>query len=145
MSYAYNAFLGGTASLFGSDLPGTIKAAQTVMLTDGVSTPQMGVAPDKWKQKIATSAATGKPDTLNRTGYLLVHAGTSPAITLPEYGAPLARHQGRTDVLWADGHAKSVRIETFYHVPGQPEDPNKPVGASQWWSPCLEPTFGCPE
>jgi prepilin-type N-terminal cleavage/methylation domain-containing protein/prepilin-type processing-associated H-X9-DG protein len=145
VTYAYSTFFGGTASLQGSDLPQTAKAAQTVMIADGVSAPAAGVTPEKWKQKFAASAASGKPDTLGRTGYLLVHAGTVPAINLAEYGAPLARHQGRTNLLWADGHAKSAKIENFYHVPGQPEDPRRPTGASQWWSPCLEPNYGCSE
>lgn len=147
VTYAYNVWFPGTGAVGGSDLPQTVNPAQTVLVVDGVSAvPTVaGIAPDKWKEKRAATAKTGEPDTLARTGYLLTHAGASPAIGQPEYGAPLARHQGRVNVLWADGHAKSLKTESFYHVPGQTEDPRRPVGYSTWWSPCLEPAFGCGE
>ena len=149
VSYAYNYFLGGNFSptgIEGSTLPATVKATQTVMLIDGASLPQMNVDPAKWRQKLAVSPATAAtPDTKNRSPWLLVHAGTSLVNTSADYGAPLARHQERVNVLWADGHAKLLKTESFYHVPGQAEDPRRPAGYSPWWSPCLEPEFGCAE
>ncbi len=149
VSYAYNYFLGGNFSptgIAGSTLPATVKNAQTVMLMDGASLPTMGVDPAKWRQKLAPSPATvATPDTKNRSPWLLVHAGTPLVVSSADYGAPLARHQGRVNVLWADGHAKLLKIETFYHLPGQAEVPYKPPTYSQWWSPCLEPEFGCTE
>ena len=147
VSYSYNYFLGGNFSptgIPGSTLPATVKDAQTVMLVDGAATPQSGVNPAQWKQKIAANAATpATPDTKNRTAWLLVHAGTAPVIGFADYGSPMARHGGRVNVLFGDGHAKSLKTETFYHLPGRPEVPYRPAGYSQWWSPCLEPTFGC--
>jgi prepilin-type N-terminal cleavage/methylation domain-containing protein/prepilin-type processing-associated H-X9-DG protein len=147
VTYAYNHFLGGNFCVVtGSSLPVTVKAAQTVMMVDGASAPQQDVDPVKWPAKVsATASSPAAPDTLGRSPYLLVHAGTFPPITTDDYGAPLPRHQGRTNVLWADGHAKSATVESFYHLPGQPEDPARPAGYSQWWSPCLEPEFGCPD
>ena len=149
VSYAYNYFLGGNFSptgIPGATLPQTVKDTQTVMLVDGAAMPQAGVAPANWKQKLSSTAATpATPDTKNRTAWLLVHAGTTPVINFVDYGAPMARHKGRVNLLFADGHAKSLKIESFYHVPGQAEDPRRPAGYSQWWSPCLEPAFGCEE
>ncbi len=143
VTYAYNFFFPGTGTVGGSNLPQTAKPAETVMITDGVSAPVLGIAPEKWYRKQASSPAPGQPDTAGRTGYLLTHAGAVPGINLPEYGAPLARHGGRAVVLWGDGHAKSASTASFYHVPGQAEDPRRPAGYSQWWSPCLEPAYGC--
>ncbi len=145
VTYAYNHFLGGNFCIVsGSSLPATVRAASTVMLVDGGAAPEQGADPVRWKAKrSATAADPAAPDTLGRSPYLLVHAGTFPPISTDDYGAPLARHQGRTNVLWADGHAKSARVEEFYKLPGQPEDPDRPVGYSQWWSRCLEPEFGC--
>lgn len=149
VSYAYNYFLGGNFSptgIPGATIPETVRDTQTVMLMDGATQPAAGVNPALWKQKLAATAATpATPDTKNRTAWLLVHAGSTPVIGFADYGSPMARHQGRTNVLWADGHAKSAAIESFYHVPGQAEDPRRPAGFSQWWSPCLEPAFGCGE
>ncbi|MBC8134913.1 MAG: DUF1559 domain-containing protein [Fibrella sp.] len=145
VTYAYNFFFPGSGVITGSDLPSTFKPSETVMITDGVSNPVQNVPPEKWREKRASTAKTGEPDTVGRMGYILTHAGATPGINLPEYGSPIARHQGRTTVLWGDGHAKSPKIESFYHVPGQPEDPRRPAGYSQWWSPCLEPAFGCTE
>ncbi|MDX1931694.1 MAG: DUF1559 domain-containing protein [Capsulimonadales bacterium] len=147
VSYAYNYFFGGNFSptgVVGSSLGKVRRPAQTVMMVDGSSQPQLGVAPERWPQKRGATAVTGLPDTANRSAWLLVHAGTQPLIGFADYGAPLARHNERVNVLWADGHLKSARIESFYHLPGQPEDPDRPAGYSEYWSPCLEPEFGCP-
>ena len=147
VSYAYNFFLGGNFSptgVLGATLPATVKDSTTVLLVDGASAPVAGVDPAHWKQKSAPAAATAAtPDTKYRSAWLLLHAGTFPLINLPEYGAPFARHNGFANVLWADGHAKTARIESFYHQPGVPEVPYRPVNFSKWWSPCLEPTYGC--
>jgi prepilin-type processing-associated H-X9-DG protein/prepilin-type N-terminal cleavage/methylation domain-containing protein len=147
VSYSFNYFLTGNFSptgIPGSNLAKVQKPAQTVMIVDGASQPQLNVNPANWPQKKNAAAVAGAPDTANRTAWLLVHAGTQPVVNFADYGAPLARHGGRLNVLWADGHAKSATIESFYRLPGQPEDPNRPAGFSDNWSPCLEPDFGCP-
>jgi prepilin-type N-terminal cleavage/methylation domain len=148
VTYAYNYFLGGNFSptgIPGTSLPETVKATSTIMLVDGASAPVEGVDPARWEVKRSASAVAGLPDTARRLPYLVVHAGSFPVINYADYGAPLARHQGRTNVLWADGHARSAKIESFYKLPGQPEEPYRPDGFSDYWSPCLEPTFGCPD
>lgn len=147
VTYAYNHFLGGNFCIVtGSSLPATIKAASTVMLVDGGAAPEPGVDPALWEAKRSpTPADPSLPDTIGRSPHLLVHAGTFPPISTDDYGAPLARHQGRVNVLWADGHAKSAKVEEFYKLPGEAEDPDRPAGYSQWWSRCLEPEFGCRE
>jgi prepilin-type processing-associated H-X9-DG protein len=47
-----------------------------------------------------------------------------------------------TNVAWADGHVKAQRIESFYTKPVI-ERADKPVGATAFWSPCLDPEYGC--
>ena len=48
-----------------------------------------------------------------------------------------------TSVLWADGHVKAAKVESFYTFPGQ-EVPNRPADAGTAnWSPCLDPRYGC--
>ena len=147
VSYAYNYFLGGNFSptgVPGSTLPATVKQSETVLLVDGASIPALGMTPALWKPKQAATAATAAtPDTKNRSAWLLVHAGTFPVINFADYGAPLARHNGSVNVLWADGHAKLLKVNSFYHVPGQPEVSYRPAGVSSYWSPCLEPLYGC--
>ena len=147
VSYSFNYFLTGNFSptgIAGSNLVKVQKPAQTVMIVDGASQPKLGVKPEDWSQKKNATAVSGLPDTANRSAWLLVHAGTQPVINFADYGAPLARHTGSLNILWADGHVKSAKIESFYHVPGQPEEPYRPTGYSDYWSPCLEPDFGCP-
>lgn len=141
--YAYNLYVGGNVGSTPPAIIPTMKApARTVMLVDGATLPRAGVDPEKWALKSAPAAIAGRPDTLGRTSYALIHSG-STSINLPDFGSPRARHSGMVNVLWADGHAKAAKIEAFYTLPGQ-EVPNKPPEAFQTsWSPCLDPNFGC--
>lgn len=141
--YAYNLYLGGnTGGTPPSILPQMKAPARTVMLVDGVAAPLAGVDPAKWVVKSSATGIAGRPDTRGRTGYILIHAG-STSIGFADFGAPRARHIGLTNVLWADGHVKAQKVESFYTLPGQ-EVPNKPADATQTnWSPCLDPLYGC--
>ena len=60
----------------------------------------------------------------------------------PHYGGPHARHSEVTNIVWADGHVKSAKIQSFYTLPGT-EVPNRPPGVTPNWSPCLDPEYGC--
>jgi prepilin-type processing-associated H-X9-DG protein len=61
-----------------------------------------------------------------------------------DYGAPSARHADTSNVVWADGHVKAMKVEKFYMAPGQTStNPPPPAGAVASWSPCLDPAYGC--
>ena len=131
VSYEYNYYLGGNNNQNGgvltSSLPQLTAPAQTVMLTDGATTPTPGKNPADWPTRAAASGAT---PTSGRTSWLLVNANSSTITSgFADYGAPKARHAQMTNVLWADGHVKSARIESFYNAAGT--------------SPCLDPLTGC--
>jgi prepilin-type N-terminal cleavage/methylation domain-containing protein/prepilin-type processing-associated H-X9-DG protein len=151
-SYAYNYYLGGNVSTEAgipdtSSLPVIQRPAQLILMTDAAANPtsntnQDRLKPTTWKaQKSSTFINLHRP-TLRRTPWLLVYSGSSVA-GLADYGAPLPRHNGMTNVLWADGHTKSSRVEQIYTLFGQ-EVPNKPAKVtSRYWSPCMDPAYGC--
>lgn len=163
VNYLYNFYLGGnsdnlTAGTFTNNLPNVKSPATVVMLVDGGSNPQSSVNqsptdPTTWKENIGGKPAG--PNTLisnNHGPYLLLNSGsaTLPDATYVDYGGPLARHNGMSNVLWADGHAKAARIESFYKLYGTGEVANKPTDTARdpvlWaanWSPCLDPYYGC--
>lgn len=156
-TYAYNYYLGGnnnTANSMTKSLAELGKAAETVMMVDGAADARTyPLEPKRWKARNSGTASvsetsgpntgTARPTTAKRTAWLLAHAG-STTMPFADYGAPVARHAEMTNVLWADGHVKSSRIEKIYKLIGQPEEANRPTGASASWSPCLDPSFGCP-
>jgi prepilin-type N-terminal cleavage/methylation domain-containing protein/prepilin-type processing-associated H-X9-DG protein len=51
---------------------------------------------------------------------------------LTQYGGPIHRHQDRSNILWADGHVNSRKIEQFYL--------NR---AGQQYNACFEVKKGC--
>ncbi len=157
-TYAYNFYIGANNNTVNTkSLPEFNKPAQTVLLVDGTCDPRgtHAMEPRAWKKPKRSSDAsavtenggpnsgTSRPTTKNRTGWLLINAG-STSIGFADYGSPTARHMEMTNVLWADGHVKASRIEKIYKLIGQSEEPNRPPSASTAWSPCLEPAFGCP-
>jgi prepilin-type processing-associated H-X9-DG protein len=155
-TYAYNYYLAGNNNASGgvmtSSLPQMQKSAQTVMLVDGAATAQAApIQPENWPDK-RTSIATGAggSTTANRAPYLLVHSGSSLMASNNDYGGPKARHLGMTNVLWADGHAKAAKIQSFFVAPGdntwQATCAPLLTGtgiASASCSPCLLPQLGC--
>jgi len=150
VSYSYNLYIGGNRDIgSGATAIDTIstaainKPAQTVLIADGASDVRtFPNEPVRWPMRRATAPVTGFPTTVGRTGWILIHAGSSN-MAFADYGAPHARHQGLTNIVWADGHAKASRIESFYTLPGR-ELPDRPAGATPNWSPCLDPAYGCP-
>jgi len=139
VTYAYNYYLGGnnnaSTGVMTSSLPQTTKDSQTVMLVDGATLAQTGVAPEKWAYKL--------DPVRKNTAWLLVHAGSNLMATSASHGAPQARHSGLVNILWGDGHLKASKITAFYTLPGE-EVPNKPADAyTPSWSPCLDPNYGC--
>ena len=131
VSYIYNYYLAGNNNPNGgvitSSLPQLPAPATTVMMTDGATTPTVGKNPTEWPARVAASGTTA---IAGRTSWLLVNANSSTITSgFADYGAPKARHAQMTNVLWADGHVKSGRIESFYNGAGV--------------SPCLDPLTGC--
>jgi prepilin-type N-terminal cleavage/methylation domain-containing protein/prepilin-type processing-associated H-X9-DG protein len=142
VTYAYNYYIGGNNNPNGGVLtvpmPGWNKPAETVLMVDSGTQPVQGVAPTQWQFKLEP--------TKRFTSWLLAHAGSTlltGASPSPSYGAPYPNHSETTTVLWADGHVKSLKVERFYTLPGN-EVAGKPTGVALWWSPCLDPAYGCP-
>ncbi len=132
-SYIYNN--GFSASPFSGGSGGIAAAAftdvvKTVMVTDGGTQPGTGtptsdplqwtVKPRAWILADATNADVTGDGTLT--------TGNSS-----NFAAPNPRHLETANVLWADGHVKSARVETFFNATGA--------------SPCLrvnQSTTACP-
>ncbi|MBW3634910.1 MAG: DUF1559 domain-containing protein [Armatimonadetes bacterium] len=137
--YAYNFEIGGNPPnppglTPNRTLPALVAPAQTVMFVDSGSTPPYavptvapGTPPDQWPLRLSTSGYTS---------WLLVNGGSSTMnfATTRDYGAPRARHLETCNVLWADGHVKSQRVQTFWRIP---------ESATLTPSPCLNPDTGC--
>ena len=165
VTYAYNYYIGGNNS--GGDaratqsLPVIQQPSTLVMMTDSGAAPNptynpATVAPEQWKTYKSTSIPTsgpwaGKESLRGRTPWVLVMAGSSLASSSSspaDCGAPRARHNGVTNVLWADGHVKAAKIQSFYvlynqDVVNQPVNDGDPYLATSAWSPCLDPYYGC--
>ncbi|RYX80717.1 DUF1559 domain-containing protein [bacterium] len=100
--------------------------ATTVMVTDIGSIPVAGVDASKWVAEPG-SATVPSPFLLDNTTRAAVAA--TGAGDNADFSGPAARHLETTNVLWADGHVKSMKVERFY-VPG--------IANS-----CLDVTTGC--
>jgi prepilin-type N-terminal cleavage/methylation domain-containing protein/prepilin-type processing-associated H-X9-DG protein len=153
-SYGYNVHIGGAAmpSLLPPGVDASNKteseiarAANTVMITDSGTNPIGSVpgiaplAPENWFGMTPCPAEIGDAAVVNPTPT----PGPTPVIAnLPvgAFPAPRARHQGRTNVLWTDGHITSATIESFYVPPGV----TAPGETVPGYSPCLRPEKGCP-
>jgi prepilin-type N-terminal cleavage/methylation domain-containing protein/prepilin-type processing-associated H-X9-DG protein len=150
-SYAYNYYLGGNNNSTGvatRSLPSLSQPAQTVLIVDSASMAQAGVKPELWPMKRATAAAPGLPTTANRLPYLLIHSGSSLMASANDYGAPRAYHSTMTNVIWADGHVKAQKIESFFVLPGDNRyqalcQASVTDIASTSCSPCLIAELGC--
>ena len=157
VTYAYNYYLGGNNNANGgvmtSSLPAMDKPAEIVLIVDGASTAQTAAfgTSDLWPEKRATTAATGFPTTANRYPYLLVHSGSSLMASANDYGAPRGRHNGMTNVLWADGHAKARKLSADFYPPVNdnrylalctPVLTGTGIAAASC-APCLLPQLGC--
>ena len=121
-TYAYNYYLAGNNNATGvatRSVAAINAPADTVMIVDGASLPQARpVSPDNWPQKRTSIAtAVGGTTTANRLPFLLVHSGSSLINGNNDYGAPFARHNGTTNVIWADGHVKARKLSDDFYVP----------------------------
>jgi prepilin-type processing-associated H-X9-DG protein len=153
VTYAYNLYIGGNRDAgSGASAIDTIstvainKPAQTVLMVDGGTEPRTNpMTPPLWPVKRAATAGASSPQTVGRTSWILVHAGSSNITSgFADYGAPHARHQETTNVLWADGHAKAARIESFYCLRGQTTGALCDGTQFAGYSRCLDPLQGCP-
>ncbi|MBW3638211.1 MAG: hypothetical protein KY445_17340, partial [Armatimonadetes bacterium] len=88
--------------------------AAHVIITDSGANPSTNADPTKWTPK--------------KGSWLLDHSfsGNVNSATNPDNAAPIPRHLDTTNVLYADGHVKSLRVEKFYRFPNA-------------YSPCLDP------
>ncbi len=148
--YAYNYYIGGNSASSTTATPNktlaqVVKPSQTVLMVDSGSTPANGERTDSSTRQPYGTPPHLWPARMHPTGrylpQMLGHSRSSLVRDLPTsgdiyFGAPMARHLETTNVLWADGHVKSQRIESFYV---------QPVGGSSSLSesPCLEPEIGC--
>lgn len=140
VSYAYNENVGGmiwcransptiTAAhaRFAPKTLGQIPyPGATVLLTDGGVVPE-GDTPQEWPQ-------------MDHISLQLLDAKYVQNIPGYEETAPNPRHEGRAGVLYADGHVRAQRIESFYVGRGEHGTGEKYPGIS----PCLDPALGCP-
>lgn len=144
VSYIYNQKVGGFlwpstndpvltqshAALAPKTLGQLLRSSATVLLTDGATDPINDI-PDTWPD---AGSEKGKDFlTLGDASRVQGGAGVIGA-------APNARHLGEANVLFADGHVKSLRLAAFYVLPGERGVNEKELGIS----PCLDPSLGCP-
>lgn len=143
VSYAYNLNVGGIlwssaasgqiALLRAEAAPKTLgqilRPAATVLLTDGGTLPTRD-APEVWPEMDHPTINLGDAENVSD------EADNDAAVA-----APSARHEGQTNALYADGHVRVQRVESFYvGVDGK--------GAGEKYpgiSPCLDPALGCPD
>jgi len=139
VSYAYNMNIGGIlwssvpsgqnvvirAGFAPKTLAQIARPSATVLLTDGSAYITRGT-PEEWPEKDHPAIDLRDVEYIG---------------TLDDTAAPSARHDGRTDVLYADGHVRAQRIESFYVGLGEHGAGEKYPGIS----PCLDPALGCPD
>jgi len=164
-TYMYNYYIGGnnsgSAARATQALPVIQNPAQIVLAADGGAGPHpnynpLGTPPENWKTYRSTTIPTSGPwggmEALRRrTPWVMVMAGSSlaaPSDSPADCGAPRPRHGGLANVLWADGHVKAAKVQSFYVLYGQevvnkPVNPGDPYLATANWSPCLDPYYGC--
>ena len=119
-SYLYNLDIGAIPT--GTSLASIVSPATTVAVTDGGSVPVAGANPVSW------TAANGQQLWLSPKNDYTAQAGNA--------AAPSSRHLETANVLFADGHVKSLRVEKFYDSSADPL-----AGGAKM--PCLDITKGC--
>lgn len=153
VSYAINPYAIGDAAFASTfplvPLPKFVKVSQTVLATDAGSFPMtaqgsttcLATDPATWSDKgqLSTFNAGAQKftgDVLADMGGGSPYSGSSGDIIrcctndgVGEAVAPMGRHFGMSNVLWADGHVKSQTIVSFYTCSST--------------NPCLLPASGC--
>jgi prepilin-type N-terminal cleavage/methylation domain-containing protein/prepilin-type processing-associated H-X9-DG protein len=109
VSYGYNVNLGPSNAAY--SIASVTNPVTTVMVTDAGTQPGTGtpntdplkwtVKPYPWLIDHATSTNVRATSTTGNEGHL---------------AAPNPRHLETTNVLWADGHVKAQRVQTFYKI-----------------------------
>jgi prepilin-type N-terminal cleavage/methylation domain-containing protein/prepilin-type processing-associated H-X9-DG protein len=145
VSYGFNKFLGGVIWL---DAPGidsnpylnktlgdVTRPSVTVLLADVGAIAVRGVEPTAWPQRPRGGGGRTVLEDANSSGNVM---DPDPRVVGPS--APLPRHGGRAVIVFADGHAKALRLETFFTMPGEVAPGETQPGLS----PCFRPEKGCP-
>ena len=147
VNYMLNFRLSGNgAGTAFAEMPTIVAPATTVMLTDGGANPQSSVGqtttnPDTWVPYVGGAPAGTNTLVKNDHGpwiILFANSTSLPDATYVNYGAPLARHNKVCNVLWADGHTKASKIQSFYTTYNTPV-----AGKANGWSSCLAIETGC--
>lgn len=147
--YAYNFYIGGNNADSDNSInvAAMVKPAETVLMCDsggtvptrtnpdGQTVPA-GTIPEKWPRMIKTTTGQGGA----YTSWILIHAASGFwSTTYANYGAPYARHFNQTNVLWADGHVKSQRMEQIMAT----GTTLATGGLSVYPTTCFDPERGC--
>ena len=123
-SYLYNQDIGAVGpsdfGTSGQSSAAITSTATTVMCVDGGADSTGGTDPLKWTQ--------------SGSSFLIKAIPVGNTTDLANFAAPLPRHLEMGNVLFADGHVKSLRAEKYYNV-GNPTDTAK--------MPCFDITKGC--
>ncbi len=97
----------------------------TVMAVDGATNPSASANPVDWLSSPKPTAFLIRPFVGDDT--------TATDGRGEDFAAPAARHLETANVLYADGHVKALRVESFYDR--NVTFPN--------FMPCLDPNVGC--
>ena len=111
-SYAYNTNFGRLSSTSSSvSMAAITDVVRTVAAVDAGTQVQAGVDPLKWPTK-KSAFVLGNPNDSDVTGSDLM--GNNRA----HLSGPNPRHLETCNVLWADGHVKAQRVQSFYPSSG---------------------------
>jgi len=137
ISYLYNyqfTWSGTDGAHYGAQLSQFSRPSATISIVDGAAQPPVGVAdPTLWPAK---STAWILFDISGNSPSWVQGLDSSNPINDAVYAAPSARHLGMCNVLWADGHVKTLRVDSFYNTTGAVQN-----GSNA--SSCLQPLTGC--
>jgi prepilin-type N-terminal cleavage/methylation domain-containing protein/prepilin-type processing-associated H-X9-DG protein len=127
-SYGYNWNFGTAKSNAAGGIKLTLiqNASKTVMATDGNAMADFTKPPTEWDWSNAAEAVSSLIDHGSNTKVLVTSTFNDNMAS-----APSARHLETSNVLWADGHVKAQKVQSFYVC-------------SAATSPCLDPATGCP-
>ena len=130
VSYGYNTDLTVSATAGGVNQAAINNVSTTVMAADNGSVASTTIAPINWADKTATNGNYGP---WRIEPYL---SGAALNTTSREVAAPRVRHLETANVLFVDGHVKSLRSEKFY-------DTSVGTGTGVKMA-CFDITKGCP-
>lgn len=127
ISYGYNYRLGNmNYDTIGVPLAAIQFPSKTVMVTDIGGIPSAAPA-TTWAKKPINTTVTPPWILLDAS---VPNVTNTASADDAHFAAPLPRHLETSNVAFADGHVKAMRVESFYSGTGL--------------SPCLFPATGCP-